>query len=81
MALLEVSKAAYDEIRGKLAAYGYEHAFTKEDGREVIDMHGIGLAFAQEKEDAPTEASEPAEPRAEEDPRGPRTYPGEQHRE
>ena len=37
---LEVSPEAYDEIRSKLEAAGYTHAFM-EDG--AIDMHGIGL--------------------------------------
>lgn len=58
-AVLEVSRAAYDEIRTKLVAYGYEHAIHEDDGRELIDMHGIGLAFAEEvPDDATTEASE-----------------------
>lgn len=39
-ATLEVSKAAYDEIRKKLEDAGYQHAFH-EDG--LIDMHGIAL--------------------------------------
>lgn len=39
-AVLDVSRAAYDEIRRKLDAAGYQHAF---DG-DVIDMHGIALA-------------------------------------
>lgn len=40
-ATLEISKAAYDEIRNKLTEAGYQHTFH-EDG--VIDMHGIGIA-------------------------------------
>lgn len=39
-ATLEVSADAYDEIRKKLEAAGYRHAFH-EDG--LIDMHGIAL--------------------------------------
>jgi len=39
-AVLEVSKAAYDEIATKLRAAGYDHAFVADD---QIDMHGIGL--------------------------------------
>jgi hypothetical protein len=39
-ATLEVSRAAYDEIRKKLEDAGYQHAFH-EDG--LIDMHGIAL--------------------------------------
>lgn len=42
-AILEVSAQAYREIRAKLVAAGYEHAFHEDDGREVIDMHGIAL--------------------------------------
>lgn len=37
---LELSPAAYDEIRQKLQAAGYDHAFM-EDG--ALDMHGIGV--------------------------------------
>jgi hypothetical protein len=44
-AILEVSQACYDEIRGKLAAAGYQHAFLDE-GVEVIDMHGVALKSA-----------------------------------
>lgn len=39
-ALLEVSSAAYDEVRAKLSEAGYSHAFA-DDG--AIDMHGIAL--------------------------------------
>lgn len=45
-ALLEVSPAVHAEIRAKLRAAGYEHAFHREDDREVIDMHGIGVVAA-----------------------------------
>lgn len=42
--LLEVSREAYDEIRGLLEEAGYQHAFEKGlNGREAIDMHGIAL--------------------------------------
>lgn len=37
---LELSPAAYAEIRAKLEEAGYQHAFA-EDG--AIDMHGIGV--------------------------------------
>ena len=40
-AILEISPAAYREIREKLEAAGYQHAFEP-DG--AIDMHGIALA-------------------------------------
>lgn len=39
-AVLEISNAAYDEIRAKLEAAGYQHAFM-DDGE--IDMHGIAV--------------------------------------
>lgn len=38
-AILEVSAAAYEEIRALLEAAGYQHAFHD----DVIDMHGIAL--------------------------------------
>lgn len=43
--ILDVSNAAYDEIKRKLEAADYSHAFHED--REygiVIDMHGIALA-------------------------------------
>lgn len=45
-AILEISEAAYREIRGKLEEAGYAHAFHLRDDQgdgEVIDMHGIAL--------------------------------------
>jgi len=42
-AILEVTPAVYAEIRDKLAAAGYDHAFHCEDGSEVIDMHGLAI--------------------------------------
>lgn len=42
-AILEISKAAYDEIQNKLAAAGYTHAFQQTSDGAVIDMHGIAL--------------------------------------
>lgn len=42
--LLDVSEAAYAEIRQKLEEAGYSHAFHRSDDEpEVIDMHGIAL--------------------------------------
>lgn len=45
--ILPVSKAAFDEIAGKLRAAGYDQAFhDEEDGGLVglvIDMHGLAL--------------------------------------
>jgi hypothetical protein len=46
-AVLEVSQAAYAEIRALLDAAGYRHAFHADDLREVIDMHGIALAVGE----------------------------------
>lgn len=42
-AVLELSAAAFKEIRDKLEAAGYQHAFIKEDEELTIDMHGIGI--------------------------------------
>lgn len=44
--VLEVSKAAFEEIREKLKEAGYEHAFHD----ELIDMHGIALREGKEEE-------------------------------
>lgn len=41
--ILEVSAAAYAEIRAKLEEAGYAHAFHDERDGEVVDMHGIAL--------------------------------------
>jgi hypothetical protein len=54
---LEVSAAAYDEIAGKLRAAAYDHAFHD----EVIDMHGIGLTKAPDKDGPPQDGWWPAE--------------------
>jgi hypothetical protein len=49
-AVLEISKAAYKEIRDKLAKAGYDHAFNSDsEHKEVIDMHGIALAVTPRK--------------------------------
>jgi hypothetical protein len=43
-ATLEVSKAAYDEIRAKLIEAGYDHAIRQDRGDvETVDMNGIAL--------------------------------------
>lgn len=43
--VLEVSKAAYDEIHAKLKAAGYDHAFHLEYGHGIVmDMQGIAIA-------------------------------------
>lgn len=41
LAILELSRAAYDEIARKLRAAGYDHVFGP-DGKR-IDMTGIGV--------------------------------------
>lgn len=43
-AILEISPAAYAEIHAALKAAGYDDQFHDNDGRQVIDMHGIALA-------------------------------------
>lgn len=43
-AVLQISKAAFDEIRGKLKEAGYEHAFDDAaEGGPVVDMHGVAV--------------------------------------
>ena len=42
-AVLQISRAAYDEIRGKLLDADYGHALHREEGFELIDMHGIAV--------------------------------------
>ena len=42
-AVLEVSSAAYAEIKALLEAAGYEDQFHEDDGAIVIDMHGIAI--------------------------------------
>jgi hypothetical protein len=42
--ILDLSPAAYAEIRKKLDDAGYQHAFMRSDGRDVIDMQGIAVA-------------------------------------
>ena len=46
--VLEVSAACYAEIRGKLEAAGYQHAFHEDREGEVIDLHGIALQAEDE---------------------------------
>lgn len=45
-ALLELSEAAYEEIRTKMEAAGYQHAFHDNPDAPAsprIDMHGIAV--------------------------------------
>jgi hypothetical protein len=44
-AVLEISSAAYEEIKEKLKAAGYQHAFQSSG---EIDMHGIAVAAKAE---------------------------------
>lgn len=44
LAILELSREAWEEIAQKLRGAGYDHAFLPED---VIDMQGIGIAPAK----------------------------------
>lgn len=47
-AILEVSKATYEEIAAKLKAAGYDHAFLQgRYGPEHVDMNGIMLRREQ----------------------------------
>jgi hypothetical protein len=50
--ILSLSAAAYREIRAKLVAAGYQHAFHGEPGslEELIDMHGIAVQRAPEED-------------------------------
>lgn len=48
-AILEVSRACFGEIKRKLRQAGYDDQFHDQDGRLVLDMHGIAL-----RSDAPT---------------------------
>jgi hypothetical protein len=52
-AVLEVSDAAHDEIRKLLEDAGYRDQLHEEDGRLLIDMHGIALAKRVAPEEEP----------------------------
>jgi hypothetical protein len=43
-AIMELSKGAYAEIAEALARAGYDQAFIEDDGRVLLDMHGIAVA-------------------------------------
>lgn len=49
--VLEISRAAFDEIKGRLLAASYGHAI---DG-DLIDMHGIALAPEVDQPQEPME--------------------------
>lgn len=42
-AVLPVSKECYEEIMHLLQEAGYDHVFDRDNGRVLIDMHGIAL--------------------------------------
>lgn len=49
---LAISQAAYEEIKQKLLAAGYNHSFVYDfNDEETIDMHGIGLTEEKEIEE------------------------------
>ena len=47
-AVLEISRAAFDEIKAHLEAAGYGQAFH--DDGTIIDMHGIAVKVAEESD-------------------------------
>lgn len=60
-ALLQVSASTYAEVRAKLVAAGYEHAFHVDERGETIDMHGIALLGAADSPSPVTDAGKPCE--------------------
>lgn len=42
-AILKVSQAVYDEIKEKLEAADYHHAFHEDVDGPIIDLHGIAF--------------------------------------
>jgi sugar phosphate isomerase/epimerase len=47
--VLELSDQSFKEIFTKLKEAGYDHAFVEEDGKVVIDMHGIAVGQSEPK--------------------------------
>lgn len=41
--IMEVSKEVHEFIKQKLEEAGYQHAIHIEDGKILLDMHGIAL--------------------------------------
>jgi hypothetical protein len=56
-AILEISSAAFAEIKQKLEAADYKHTFSEDENGLVIDMHGIALADEQRKNTKATRSS------------------------
>lgn len=52
--LLDVSQDTYYEIYDKLREAGYDHCFHKDDGKTIIDMHGIALSKQEDDKQALT---------------------------
>lgn len=48
-AILELSQESFAEIRAKLLAAGYEHAFYREYNRVIIDMNGLAIKTEEKK--------------------------------
>jgi hypothetical protein len=49
VAILEISPAAYAEIKGKLLAANYEHCIDENDDGEFIDMTHIAVTPEKEQ--------------------------------
>lgn len=48
-AVLQISRAAFDEIRSKFKDAGYEHAFDDAaEGGPVVNMHGVAVQALHE---------------------------------
>jgi hypothetical protein len=41
--VLKLSQAAFQEVRDKMVAAGYEHALDRNGDGELVDMHGIAV--------------------------------------
>lgn len=41
--ILELSRAAFDEIKTKMLHAGYHFAFDEQKDKTIIDMHGIAV--------------------------------------
>lgn len=42
--IMDLATPAFNEILAKMREAGWDHAIMEEDGRTVIDMHGIAVA-------------------------------------
>jgi hypothetical protein len=56
-AVMEISQSAFDEIKQKLEAAGYQHAIHDDDDKLLIDMHGIAVSPIDEIEEKRVAAS------------------------